>query len=96
MGNNRIQHYNTCTDRRRRRLGEPSTKQRGKYRELDEDCRKKLIYKMTQEREEDSKYIKTGSVITYQNGKLVTDRKCVLKVWEEYFKELLDQRETTN
>ena len=25
-----------------------------------------------------------------KTGKLVTDRKDVLKVWEEYFKELLD------
>ena len=30
-----------------------------------------------------------------KTGKLVTDRKDVLKVWEEYFKELLDQRENS-
>ena len=29
MGNNRIQHYSNCTDRRRRRPGEPWTKQTG-------------------------------------------------------------------
>ena len=63
------------------------------YRELDEDCGKKLIYKMTQESDEDSKDVKTGSVIKDKNGKLATDRKYGLKVWEEYFKELLNQRE---
>ena len=29
------------------------------------------------------------------NGKLVTDRKDVLQIWEEYFKELLNQRRAT-
>ena len=55
----------------------------------------KLIYKMARERDEDSKDVKTGSVIKDKNGKLVTDRKDVLKVWEEYFKELLNQRENS-
>ena len=31
-GINRLQHYSNCTDRRRRRLGELWTKQRGKLR----------------------------------------------------------------
>ena len=40
--------------------------------------------------------VKTGSVIIKdKNGKLVTDRKDVLKIWEEYFKELLNQRENS-
>ena len=54
----------------------------------------KLIYKIAQEKDEDSKDVKTGSVIIKdKKGKLVTDRKDVLKVWEEYFKELLNQSE---
>ena len=48
------------------------------FRKLDEDCRKKLIYKMAQERDEDSKDVKTGSVITDKYEKLVTVRKGVL------------------
>ena len=54
MGNNQIQHYSTCTDRRRRRLGELLTKREMEEelnRKLDEDCGKKLIYKMAQESE---------------------------------------------
>ena len=65
------------------------------YRKLDQDCGKKLIYKMAQERDEDNEDVKTGSVIKDKNGKLVTDGKDVLKVWEEYFKELLNQRENS-
>ena len=49
------------------------------YRKLDKDCGKKLIYKMAQERDEDSKDVNTGSVIKDKNGKLVTDRKDVFK-----------------
>ena len=63
------------------------------YRKLDEGCGKKLIYKMARKRDEDSKGYKNW--ITDKNGKLVTDRKDVLKVWEEYFKELLNQRENS-
>ena len=48
---------------------------------------------MAQERDENSKDVKSGSVIIDKNGKLLTDRKYVLQVWEEYFKELLNQRE---
>ena len=65
------------------------------YKTLDEDCGKTLILKMAQERDEDSKDVKTGSVIKYKNGKLVTDRKYVLKAWKEYIKELLNQRENS-
>ena len=63
------------------------------HRKLSEDCGKKLIYKMAQERDEDMKVVKTGSIVKYKNGKLFTDRKDILKVWKEYFKELLNQRE---
>ncbi|KAI0235525.1 SID1 transmembrane family member 2 [Lamellibrachia satsuma] len=65
------------------------------YRKLYEDCRKKLVYKMAQERDEDSQDVKTGSVIKDKSGKLVTDRKDVLQVWEYYFKELLNQKENS-
>ena len=58
-------------------------------RERDEDS------KMARERDEDCKYVKTGSVIKDNNGKLVTDRKDVLEVWEDYFKELIYQRENS-
>ena len=37
----------------------------------------------------------SGSVIKDKNGKLITDWKDVLKVWKEYFKELLNQRENS-
>ena len=63
------------------------------YRKLDKDCRKKLIYKMAHERDEDSKGRKNWISNQRKNGKLVTDRKDVLQVWEDYFKELLNQRE---
>ena len=65
------------------------------YRKLYEDCGKKLVYKMAQERDEDSQDVKTGSVIKDKSGKLVTDRKDVLQVWEYYFKELLNQKENS-
>ena len=48
---------------------------------------------MALERVEESKDVKTRSVIKDKNGKLVTDRKDVLQVWEDYFKELLSQKE---
>ena len=48
---------------------------------------------MALERDEDSNGVKTGSVINDRKGKLVTDKKDVLQVWEEYFEELLNQRE---
>ena len=87
MGNNRIQHYINYTDRRRRRLGELSTKQRGEmeeelYRKLDEDCGKKLIYKMAQERGEESNEVKTRSVIKDKNGNFVPDRKEVGGIYQ--------------
>ena len=45
------------------------------YRKLDEDCGKKLIYKMAQESDEDSKDVQTGSVIKDKNGKLALTGK---------------------
>ena len=50
---------------------------------------------MAREKYEDSQDVKTGSVIKYKNGKLVMDKKYALQVWEDYFKELLNQRENS-
>ena len=36
-----------------------------------------------------------GSIIKYKNGKLAKGRKDVLHIWEDYFKELLNQRENS-
>ena len=63
------------------------------YRKLDKDCGNKLIYNMARERGGDSKDVKTGSIIKDNNGKLVMEKKYVLQVWEDYFKELINQRE---
>ena len=38
----------------------------------------------------ESKDIKSGSIIKDKNGKLVTDRKGVLQLWKDYFKELVN------
>ena len=62
-------------------------------RKLDEDCGKKLIYKMARERNGESKDVKTGSVIKNKNGEPVMERKYALQIWEDYFKETLSQRE---
>jgi len=48
-----------------------------------------MIYWMARERDEDSKDVKAGTT----NGKLVTDRKEMLQVWEEYFNTLMNQWE---
>ena len=45
------------------------------------------------ERGDVSKDVKGGTVISNKNGKQVTDRKEMLRVWEEYFNTLLNQRE---
>ena len=61
------------------------------YSKLDEDGGKKMIYKMARDRDENSKDMKGGTVMKDRNGKLVTEQEAVLKVWESYFKELLNQ-----
>ena len=66
------------------------------YSKLDEDGGKKMIYKMAQDRDENSKDVKGGTVIKDRNGKLVTEQEAVLKVWESYFKELLNQERNNN
>ena len=52
------------------------------YSKLDEDCGKKMIYKMARDRDENSKDVKGGMVMKDRNGKLVTEQEAVLKVWE--------------
>ena len=66
------------------------------YSKLDEDGGKKMIYKMARDRDENSKDVKGGTVMKDRNGKLVTEQEAVLKVWESYFKELLNQERNNN
>ena len=66
------------------------------YSKLDEDGGKKMIYKMARYRDENSKDVKGGTVMKARNGKLVTEQEAVLKVWESYFKELLNQERYNN
>ena len=54
-----------------------------------------MIYKMARDRDENYKDVKGGTVINYINGKLVTEQE-VLKVWESYIKELLNQEGNNN
>ena len=60
------------------------------YTKLDEDAGKKMIYKMARQRNEYSKDVKGGTFIKDRNGKLVTNREEVLKVWEGHYSELLN------
>ena len=66
------------------------------YSKLDEDGGKKMIYKMARDRDENSKDVKGGTVMKDRNGKLVTEQEAVLKVWESYFKALLNQERNNN
>ena len=52
------------------------------YTKLDEDAGKMMIYKTARQRNECSKDVKGGTFIKDRNGKLVTNREEVLKVWE--------------
>ena len=60
------------------------------YTKLDEDAQKKMIYKMARQRNEYSKDVKGGTFIKDRNGKLVTNREKVLKVWEGHYSEILN------
>ena len=51
---------------------------------------------MARDRDVESKDVNGGTVIKDRNGKLVTDTEAVLKVWESYFKELLNQEGNNN
>ena len=66
------------------------------YSKLDEVDGKKMIYKMARDRDDNCKDVKGGIVIKDGNGKLVTQQEEVLKVWESYFKELLNQEGNNN
>ena len=61
------------------------------YSKLVEDGGKKVIYKMARDRDENNKGVKGGAVIKDTHWKLETEQEAVLKVWESYFKELLNQ-----
>ena len=60
------------------------------YRKLDEDCGKKMIFKMARGRTEDGRDVKRGAVIKDNNGWLITESKEVLMIWAANFKEMLD------
>ena len=61
------------------------------YSKLDDDGGKKMIYNMARDRDENSKAVNVGKIIKDRHGKLVIEQEVVLKVWESYFKELLNQ-----
>ena len=65
------------------------------YSKLDEDGGKKMIYKLARDKDENSKVVMGGTVMKDRNGKLVTEQEAVMKVWESYFKELLNQEKIT-
>ena len=60
------------------------------YTKLDEDAGKKMMYKMAGHRNEYIKDVKGGTFIKDRNGKLVTNREEVLKLWEGHYSELLN------
>ena len=60
------------------------------YTKLDEDARKKMVYKMARHRNEYSKDVKGGTFNKDRNGKLVTNQEDVLNVWEGHYSELLN------
>ena len=66
------------------------------YSKIDEDGGKKMIYNMARDRDENSEDVKGGAVMKDRNGKLVTEQEAMLKVWESYFKELLNQERNNN
>ena len=45
------------------------------YSKLDKDGGKKMLYKMAQDRDENSKDVKGGTVMKDRNGKLVTEQR---------------------
>ena len=66
------------------------------YRKLDEDGGKKMIFKMAWDRTEDGRDVKRGAVIKDNNGRLITERKEVLRIWAANFKELLNGKGTAS
>ena len=60
------------------------------YRKLDGYFGKKMILKMTRDRNEDGRDVKRSTVIKDNNGRLITESKEVLRIWAVNFKELLN------
>ena len=52
------------------------------YRKLDEDCGKQSIFKMALDITEDGMEVKRGAVIKDNNGRLITESKELLRIWE--------------
>ena len=59
------------------------------YSQLEEDGRRKLIFK--RDRKEEGVDVKGGRLVRDQDGKLTTNKEEVIKVWENYFKELYNE-----
>ena len=64
-----------AVDRTRRSMDEEL------YRKLDKYGCKKMIFKMARDRTEDGRDVKGGVVIKDNNGRLITQRKEVLRIW---------------
>ena len=60
------------------------------YRKLDEDGGKRVIFKMARDITEEGRDVKRGAVIKDNNGRCITERKEVLRIWAANFKELLN------
>ena len=52
-----------------------------------------MIYKSTRERNEDSRDVKAGTVINDKNRNVAIVMKKISRIWEEYIKTILRQRE---
>ena len=62
------------------------------YRKVDEDGGKKMIFKMARDSTGDGSDVKRGAVIKYNNGRLITDSKEVLRIWAANVRELLNEK----
>ena len=49
-----------------------------------------MIFKMARDITEDGRDVKRGAMIKYNNGRLITQSKEVLRIWTANFKELLN------
>ncbi len=61
-------------------------------RKLDEDGGKNMIFKITRNITKDGSDVKRGAVIKYNNGRLITDSKEVLRIWAANVRELLNEK----
>ena len=53
-------------------------------KKLDEDGGKKMIFKMTRDRNEDGRDVKKDVVIKDNHGRLITEIKEVMRIWAAY------------